>query len=241
MTEDRHPAPVWEHLDFLSPLSGERADRLAAWLAEDLADGTALDVGCGWAELLLRTVALAPAARAVGIDLDAERIEHARELARSRGLADRVELHAADAAHTAPPSVDALVAVGASQVWGPAVDGGRPLDYGAALSAMHAGVRRGGRVLYGEGVWTRPPTPEATAPLSGRDDEFVRLTDLVALARHHGFEVVDAQEATQAEWDAFEAGFTASLPPERAEAQRASYHQGYRGVLGFAWLQLRVG
>ena len=50
--------------------------------------------------------------------------------------------------------------------------------------------------------------------------------------------MVDVDEATLEEWDAFEEGFTATLPPDRAATQRASYHQGYRSVLGFAYLQL---
>ncbi|HET7350542.1 MAG TPA: hypothetical protein VFJ28_06370, partial [Marmoricola sp.] len=78
----------------------------------------------------------------------------------------------------------------------------------------------------------------ATAPLAGRDDEFLFLPELVELARTSGFGVVDVDEATLEEWDAFEEGFTATLPPDRAATQRASYHQGYRGVLGFAYLQL---
>ncbi len=36
--------------------------------------------------------------------------------------------------------------------------------------------------VYGEGIWTRSPTPEAIAPLAGREDEFVSLAELVDLA-----------------------------------------------------------
>ncbi len=45
----------FEDLMFMSPLSEQRAERLVRFIAEGL-DGTVLDVGCGWAELLLRTV-----------------------------------------------------------------------------------------------------------------------------------------------------------------------------------------
>ena len=63
--------------------------------------------------------------------------------------------------------------------------------------------------MYGEGIWTRSPTPEAMAPLSGREDEFVSLAELVDLAVENGFAPVVVQEASLEEWDAFESGFTA--------------------------------
>jgi hypothetical protein len=139
-------------------------------------------------------------------------------------------------------------------VWGPDVEEGRPLDYRAALTAMRERLPRGGRLVYGEAIWSRPPTPEATAPLSGRDDEFVSLHELTRLAGQAGFAVAAVQEADPDEWDAFESGFTArqarwlvAHEPDhpdaddvrrQADAQRAGYLDGYRGVLGLAYLQL---
>jgi hypothetical protein len=108
--------------------------------------------------------------------------------------------------------------------------------------------------VYGEGIWSRPPTPAATAPLAGRDDEFVALAALVEIAEVHGFAVVAAHEASLDEWDVFEAGFTAGYAhwlaehdpddPETEEVrglaarQHASYLGGYRGILGLAYLEL---
>ena len=85
----------------------------------------------------------------------------------------------------------------------------QPLDYGAALTALRALLPRGGRLVYGEGIWSAPPSPAATAPLAGRDDEYVTLAELVALAEAHGFGVLAAHEASLDEWDTFESGFTA--------------------------------
>ena len=56
-------APSSDDLKFMTPLSQERADRLVAIAIEGLAHGTVLDLGCGWAELLLQVIAAAPAAR----------------------------------------------------------------------------------------------------------------------------------------------------------------------------------
>lgn len=109
-------------------------------------------------------------------------------------------------------------------------------------------------MVYGEGIWSRPPTPEAAAPLSGRLDEMVPPTDLVDLAVAAGFAPVAVQEAVLDEWDAFESGYAAGwatwlaehgtdhpdAPPvlERAARQPAAYLRGHRGVLGMAYLSL---
>lgn len=247
--------PLYDDLEFLSPLSEARATKLARWLALGLAGGgTVIDVGCGWGELLLRVAASAPRAQAIGIDLEADRIAEAVRRADAHGLGERALFLAADGADAGPPAVEALIAVGASQVWGPDVEEGQPLDYDSALAGIRSRVVRGGRVVYGEAIWSRSPTPEATAPLSGRDDEFVSIGELVDLAEAHGFAAVGVQEATLDEWDEFEAGFTARYAvwlarhepdhPEaagvrdRASRQRAGYLRGYRGVLGMAYLQL---
>jgi cyclopropane fatty-acyl-phospholipid synthase-like methyltransferase len=247
--------PLFDHLAFLSPLSGARADQLVSWLATGLADGgTVLDVGCGWGELPLRVAAAAPPARVIGIDLDEQRIAEACRRAVERGLEERATFLVADGVAAGPSPVEGLVAIGATQVWGPDVAEGHPLDYGSALAAMRARVVRGGRVVYADAIWSRSPTPEATAPLSGRDDEFVRLDQLVELAVGQGFAVAGVREATLDEWDEFESGYTAGYATwlaehdpahpdaaevrERAARQRNGYLRGYRGVLGMAYLQL---
>lgn len=243
------------HLDltFMTPLSPARADRLVAALADGLT-GTVVDVGCGWAELLLQVVAAAPDANGLGIDLDAEAIGHGRSLAAARGLADRVQLVTGDVREELPAAADAVICIGASQIWGPPVEDAQPIDYGTALGALRALVPVGGRVLYGEGIWSAPPTEAAAAPLAGRLDEFVTLPELVELAVAAGFQPMQIHEATLDEWDEFESGFAAgwsrwlaSHPAdhpdaaevrERAARQRASYLSGYRGVLGMAYLVL---
>ena len=81
-------------------------------------------------------------------------------------------------------------------------------------------------MLYGDAVWTRSPTPEAMAPLAGRDDEFVPLAELVDLAVEHGFAPVAVQEASLEEWDAFESGFTARYATWLAEHDRDAPGRG---------------
>ena len=55
------------YLDFNAPLSDRRAAALVAGVGP-LADKSVLDLGCGWAELLLRILAGEPTATGVGID-----------------------------------------------------------------------------------------------------------------------------------------------------------------------------
>ena len=245
-------SPLRQDLTFLSPLSQERAERLVAFLTGH-APATVLDVGCGWAELLLQVLEAAPAARGLGLDLDEEALEQAAAAAAVRGLGDRARFEARDARLVSGP-FDAVTCIGASQIWGAESDDAQPLDYAAALTALHALLPRGGRLVYGEGIWSAPPGPAATAPLSGRDDEYVALADLVSLAEDHGFAVMAVHEASVDEWDVFESGFAARWVrwladhepdhPEAAEVrarvarQRAAYLGGYRGVLGLAYLHL---
>ena len=243
----------YEHLHFMTPLSEHRADTIVRFLARDL-QGVVLDIGCGWGDLLLRVLAAAPDAVGFGIDLDGESIEHGRRLAEQRGLADRVTLVRGDAKLEAPEKADALICIGASQIWGPPVEDNQPLDYESALTALRAKVSWGAPVVYGDGIWSHTPTPEAVEPLSGRLDEFLFLPDLVDLAVAQGFMPVSVQEASIDEWDEFESGFGARYArwlsehgPDhadaaevraRAERQRAGYQRGYRGILGMAYLSL---
>ncbi len=247
--------PLHDDLDFLSPMSNARAGRLADWLAVGLVEGsTVLDLGCGWGELLLRVAAAAPLAQVVGVDLDETRTDEAQRRAHSRGLSDRASFRSTDAAETDTAPHEALICVGASQAWGVDVIEGKPLDYDSALTALRARLHRGGRLVFGEAIWSRSPTPEATAVLSGRADEFVTLSELGDLAEKHGFAVAGIGEADQDEWDDFEAGFgaryatwLATHPTDhpdanevraRAAGQRNGYLRGYRGILGMGYLQL---
>ncbi|HTS21055.1 MAG TPA: class I SAM-dependent methyltransferase [Casimicrobiaceae bacterium] len=243
------------HLDlrFMAPLSEERATELVDFVSQSL-DGTVVDVGCGWAELLIRILEATPGANGIGIDLKPGSIEHAQAVARTRGVADRITLIEGDAKDRLPASAQAAICIGASQIWGPPVEAKLPLDYHGALKAVRSMLERGAPVIYGEGIWASAPTAAAIAPLAGRLDEYVTLPDLLDIAIACGFEVIRAHEASLDEWDAFESGFVARYarwlathPADHPEAQgvresaarqRAAYFRGYRGILGMAYLQM---
>lgn len=79
----------------MAPLSQARADTLLSFLAAGLAPAAhplVLDVGCGWAELLLQVLDAVPSATGIGVDADPAAITHGHSLAESRATAGRVEL-----------------------------------------------------------------------------------------------------------------------------------------------------
>ncbi len=245
--------PPFRDLEFMAPMSTQRAAGLARFLS-DAGRGTVVDFGCGWAELLLRTVEQSESLVGFGVDCDAEAIEEGRSRAAARGLAERVTLTVGDDPTSVPTAAPAgLISIGASHVWRQDHDDHR-LPYRSALEGMRALVDRGARVVYGDGIWSHPPTAEAVEALGGSDDELVDLETMVEYAETAGFMAVAVEEASQEEWDRFESGYCAcyarwiaehdvdhvDAPQVRAASrdQRRRYLRGYRGVLGHAYLQL---
>lgn len=242
-----------QRLRFNTPLSEARAQQLLAFVAQR-ATGTVVDVGCGWAGLLLRLIELKPTLRGMGIDLSAEAMAHAKSLVAASSAGAQIELLCGDVKANLPAEVQGAICIGASQIWGSPLEERQPLAYAAALAALRERVKPGAPVLYGEAIWSRPPTEAAVAPLSGRLDEFVSLPELVDLAWQQGFAVVQIHEANLDEWDEFESGHQAKYADwlaehgvnhpdapqvlSRAQGQRDAYFRGYRGILGMAYLGL---
>jgi SAM-dependent methyltransferase len=231
-------------LEFMAPLSSERADRLAADLGA-AAPSTVLDLGCGWGELLLRILAACPSARGVGVDVHGPDLARGRANAAARGLAERVtfvEGPAEDHRDTA----DLVLSLGAYQAFGTAAE---------ALRALHRLVGPGGRLLFGAEFWERPPTADRLANMwpGTSAGDCTDLAGLVDEAVAAGFRPLRIQTATRGEWEAFESGLAAELEewllaspghPEapavrdKLDAQRAVWLRGHRDVMGFAYLTL---
>lgn len=231
-------------LDFNAPLSDRHASELVATL-QPLAHAEIVDLGCGWAELLLRILADEATARCVGVDQDPANVARARTNADARRLGDRVRLECGDVTGWSD-EVDAAIVIGASHAWG----GTRQ-----TLDAIRPLLRRGGRLLLGEGIWETPPTSEALAALDASSDDFMSVAGLVDLCIERGFSLLSMSTATLAEWDSFESRYSAGRErwllanphaPEardvRAEidAHRHGWMHGYRGILGFAYVTLGV-
>jgi SAM-dependent methyltransferase len=234
----------YDRLDFNSPLSGARADAVAAALAARR-PRTVLDIGCGWAELMLRILTASPSTTGVGVDSDAALVARGQANAERRGLSDRVRLVAVDGNEPVEPA-DLVLCVGADHVYG---------DQADALAALLPNVAPGGVLFFGSGYWQRPPTDEEAAGLGATPDELPDLAGLVDRAIAAGFRPLDTQTASEDEWNAFESGYLSDWEewlvrnpgaPDAEEVRaaadrhRTGWLRGYRNVLGFAYLTLGV-
>jgi cyclopropane fatty-acyl-phospholipid synthase-like methyltransferase len=217
-------------LRFNAPLSQARADALIDILP--LAPGRhVLDLGCGWGELLLRIVAAHSAVTGTGVDTDRRALDRARRAAAARGLYDRVEFVDADLT-TFDDRGHLVLCVGAAHAWDSAT---------VAVRELRERVEPGGTLLFADGFWERSPGADARR-LFG---DLPVFDGLLQVARATGFEVVYAERSTQEEWDAFEESWRAGVETAEDPALRLAavererdYRDGYRGVLGFAWLVL---
>ncbi|HEX6870583.1 MAG TPA: methyltransferase domain-containing protein [Micromonosporaceae bacterium] len=223
-----------------TPLSPEHAALLLRRLEVE-AGGQVLDLGCGWGELLLQAVvAGGVTCTGIGVDTDQEALARGRRLAAERGLDQRVRFVDGEAAAWRQPA-DRVLCVGASQAWGGCAE---------ALTALTDLVRPGGRLLFGDGCWERPPTA-AAAEIFG--DTVLPLGDLVEQARAHGWRTLHLSTADQREWDDFESTWRAGRQEwllahpddpragtvrEELDARLREYVTGYRGVLALAYLVL---
>ncbi|MCY7302000.1 MAG: methyltransferase domain-containing protein [Thermoleophilia bacterium] len=215
-------------LTFNAPLSEERAGALVASLP--ISPGHhVLDLGCGWGELLLRTLAAHPATTGTGVDSERGALDRGVRAAAERSLHGRIEFVEADAA-TFVDRADIVTCVAASHAFGGA---------GVALRSLRECVIPGGRVLFADGFWEQTPEQlEVIGELPNRDA-------LRAAAEDAGFRIEQDDLSTLAEWDAFETAWRSGLEASDdrearrfAATRRKQYETVYRGVLGFAWFVL---
>ncbi|MFE2296380.1 hypothetical protein ACFW9Z_35110, partial [Streptomyces sp. NPDC059452] len=124
----------------------------------------------------------------------------------------------------------------------------------ATCSARRPAVRPGGRVLFGEGVWLKEPTPAALKGIGAAPGDFGSLLELIRLAESLGLRALQVTVADEREWDLFESegpigrGQRWALEnpghPLHAEvmaevdARRTGYYGGYRSYLTLAYLVL---
>lgn len=207
-------------------MSGETADRLVAEVSAHQ-PSSVLDIGCGWAELLLRILRACPGAVGHGIDHEHRHIERARQNAKQRSLLDRLSF-ATTLADCEPH--DLVLCVGSEHVIG---------SRSEALRSIRPLVRPGGRAVFGTLFWQEQPLPHVLEDFG----ELPELEQLISQIVDLDWIVERRSVASFSDWDTFEYGFAADweVEPGRISDQAEKYRAAYlerRGVLGFVNLTL---
>ncbi|PWK28060.1 methyltransferase domain-containing protein [Actinoplanes xinjiangensis] len=236
LTSARYAGMRWN-----TPLSQTHADLLLQRLGIT-AGVRVVDLGCGWGELLLQAVSAdaTGSATGTGVDTDDAALARGRTLAADRALDQQVTFLKQEASAWREPA-DRVLCIGASHALG---------GTSAALESLATLVRPGGRLLFGDGFWERPPTTEATEIIG---PGIMPFPDLIEHARSLGWRVLHMSVADQREWDDFESTWLAGRQawllrrPEDPQAaglrdeldvRLREYVSVYRGVFGFAYLVL---
>jgi len=223
-----------------TPLSEAHAEALIERLDISAAE-LILDLGCGWAEFLIRALETAGAGCAgIGVDTDGALLERAAGSVARSGLAEHVRLEQRPASEWVT-AADRVICIGASHAWGGTT---------AALQALRTVVSPGGRLLFGDGCWEGAPTAEALTIFGG---DVLPLADLIEHALDAGWRLLSFSTADQREWDDFESSWRRGREewllahPEhrdaaeirnQLDARLQEYVKEYRRVLGFCYLVL---
>jgi SAM-dependent methyltransferase len=229
-------------LPFMNPMNEPDVDGAIAALALP-PDARVVETGCGAGEMLLRVLEAHPGATGVGVDPDEDALGRARAAVAWRLPGREPVLIEAPAAEAGlePGGFDLVVNVGASHA-----HGGFPQALGELAALARPG---GGLVLFGEGYWTREPSPEFLMALGGAtvDELPLGLDALSAAAREAGLEPLAAAACSEADFAAYEEGLAAEA--ERYDdAEAVAYARrtrerralpGGTSTLGFALLTLR--
>lgn len=204
-----------------------------------------LDLGCGRAEALRRTVERYDA-HGVGVDISPFALAQAR--ASSMELRHgTLELIEADALEFRPEEpIDAALALG---------PGWEHDSFSSLIRHIYGMVKPGGMLMLADACWRTEPTDEYMALLGVTRGEMGSHTENVQAAIHLGLTPLWAATATTRDWDRYEWRYAATVERwaaehpsdphrehflERARAGRDRYLAGGRDQLGFGVYVFRL-
>jgi ubiquinone/menaquinone biosynthesis C-methylase UbiE len=185
------------HHHFSSPVSVETLDRVLA-LSGVAPRWQAIDLGCGPATMALH-LAERHGVKVQAVDRSAIMLDLARNRAAANPAGNRLSFHQAESMDylAAAQPCDLLMAVGA----GVLVPGAA--DNTAQLAALARSIKPGGRLLWGETFWKRPPSDRlraATGPVAAL---YASHADYVAAGETAGLTPLYAAVASDQDWDEY--------------------------------------
>ena len=205
-------------------------------------NSSALDIGCGKAEWLIR---LAEQKQVSGIGVDNAALGHEAALVRlkERSVSDRIWLHCSDAAifvaAQKADSFDVVSCIGSSHAL---------TDADTALEAMIRVCKPGGHLILGEGYWQRSPDAAYLEVLGGSEKDLGSHRDNVTLGTSRGLIARGAWVSSPTDWDQYEWAYARNIEDfarenpddpdknamiERCRSWRTTYLTWGRDTLGF--------
>lgn len=228
-------------LDIMSPVPRPGLERLLD-LAAIVPGDSAVDIGAGKGSISL--LALARGARVTLVERSPLFAPRAREAVANAGFSAAAEVLEEDAvafsARAREGQLQLAICIGASHALG-----GRD----SALEALARLLAPQGRLLFGEGFWRKPPSPDYLTALGASEDAFGTRAQNTAAAAARGLVLIAEEVAEGESFDPYELGWCSCIEryakehpsdPDAAEMQaiaagrRALYERFGRAELGFS-------
>jgi SAM-dependent methyltransferase len=188
---------AYEALEVCNAVPMARIDAAVA-LADISAGARALDIGCGNAAVSVR-LAERFGLRVTAVEADPAMAELAADRIAASPSKGAIVLHRgySDAALAAGSPFDLIVALGTTEPVG-----GGVRDPGGMLKGLREHLAPGGRLLWGDLVWTAEP-PEPLRRIVEMNNLYADDAGWRAAAHAAGLDVLSGQVSSQAEWDAY--------------------------------------
>ncbi|MEM7245277.1 MAG: class I SAM-dependent methyltransferase [Acidobacteriota bacterium] len=207
-----------------------------------------VDIACGKAELLIRTVE-SYRADGLGIDLSPFFVDQAKARILDLELDDDIDvklMNGADFVPDEPRSFDVASCLGASWIW----DG-----HAGTLDALIALTKPNGWVVVGEPYWLQEPPSDYLQAEGLTHDQFGTQLGNIEVGEERGLELVHVLVSNQDDWDRYE-GLKWAAAAEHARAcpddpdlaeltdrvalEKSSYLRWGRDTLGWAIYVFRL-